>query len=167
MRRLLDKFKYHGLFIKMFIVTVVSIISVSLFTSLVTIQMSERLFMNTFSITNSKIISQIQANFESFNYSIVTASNNVLQNGTIKGFLTNPDMDTLSTVQSQYEASQQMKRIQSNVAAYPVTITISGMNKKSHSTDSYYWPSSLEKLRNSMLTVNTLGDAKAAYLSIG
>lgn len=160
MRRLLDKFKYHGLFIKMFIVTVVSIISVSLLTSVVTIQMSERLFMNTFGITNSKIISQIQANFESFNYSIVTASNNVLQNGTIKEFLTNTDMDALSTVRSHYEASQQMKRIQSNVAAYPVTITISGMNKKSHSTDSYYWPSSLEKLRNSMLTVNTLATPK-------
>ncbi len=142
MRGLLDKFKYHGLFIKMFIVTLVSIISVSLLTSFVTIRMSERLFMNTFSITNSKIISQIQANFESFNYSIVTASNNVLQNGAIKGFLTKPDIDTLSSVQSYYEASQQMKRIQSNVAAYPVTITIMGINKKSHSTDSYYWPNS-------------------------
>lgn len=160
MRVLLDKFKYHGLFIKMFIVTLVSIISVSLLTSVVTIQMSERLFMNTFSITNSKIISQIKANFESFNYSIVTASSNVLQNGAIKGFLTKPDMDTLSSVQSYYEASQQMKRIQSNVAAYPVTITIMGINKKSHSTDSYYWPNSLEKLRNSILTANTLVEPK-------
>lgn len=84
MRVFLDKFKYHGLFIKMFTVTLVSIIAVSLLTSTVMIQMSEKLFMNTFSITNSKIISQIKANFESFNYSIVTASNNVLQNGSIK-----------------------------------------------------------------------------------
>ena len=141
-------------------VTVVSIISVSVLTSLVTIQMSERLFMNTFSITNFKIISQIQANFESFHYSIVTASNNVLQSGTLKGFLTNSDVDTLSTLQSHYEASQQMKRIQSNVAAYPVTIMITGMNQRSHSTDSSYWPSSLNELRNSKLTKNTLEEPK-------
>lgn len=156
MKGILDKFKYHGLFIKMFMVTLVSIITVSLLTSLVTIQMSEKLFMNTFGITNSKIISQIQANFESFNYSVVTASNNVLQNGAIKGFLTNPEMDTLASLKSYYQASQQMDRIQSNVAAYPVTMTITGINRKSHSTDSYYWPNSLEKLRKSLLTVNTL-----------
>ncbi|WP_419872690.1 sensor histidine kinase [Candidatus Pristimantibacillus sp. PTI5] len=156
MKGFLDKFKYHGLFIKMFMVTLVSIITVSLLTSLVTIQMSEKLFMNTFGITNSKIISQIQANFESFNYSVVTASNNVLQNGAIKGFLTNPEMDTLASLKSYYQASQQMDRIQSNVAAYPVTMTITGINRKSHSTDSYYWPNSLEKLRKSLLTVNTL-----------
>ncbi|MEV5025208.1 sensor histidine kinase [Paenibacillus sp. LPE1-1-1.1] len=156
MKGFLDKFKYHGLFIKMFMVTLVSIITVSLLTSLVTIQMSEKLFMNTFGITNSKIISQIQANFESFNYSVVTASNNVLQNGAIKGFLTNPEMDTLASLKSYYQASQQMERIQSNVAAYPVTMTITGINRKSHSTDSYYWPNSLEKLRKSLLTVNTL-----------
>jgi len=156
MRVFLDKFKYHGLFIKMFTVTLVSIIAVSLLTSTVMIQMSEKLFMNTFSITNSKIISQITANFESFNYSIVTASNNVLQNGAIKGFLTKPDKNAISSVSSYYEASLQMKRIQSNVAAYPVTITITGINGKSHSTDSYYWPNSLEKLRSSQLTANTL-----------
>jgi two-component system sensor histidine kinase YesM len=156
MRGFLDKFKYHGLFIKMFIVTLVSIVSVALLTSIVMIQMSERLFMNTFSITNSKIINQIQTNFESFNYSVVTASNNVLQNGAIKGFLTKPEMDSLSSMYSYYSASQQMKRIQSIVAAYPVTMTITGINKKSHSTDSSYWPNSLDRLRNSMLTVNTL-----------
>ncbi|MDQ8737299.1 histidine kinase [Paenibacillus sp. LHD-38] len=156
MKGFLDKFKYQSLFIKMFMVTLVSIITVSLLTTLVTIQMSEKLFMNTFSITNSKIINQIQANFESFNYSVVTASNNVLQNGAIKGFLTNPDMDTLASLKSYYQASQQMERIQSNVAAYPVTMTITGINRKSHSTDSYYWPNSVEKLRKSLLTVNTL-----------
>lgn len=156
MRSFLDKLKFHGLFIKMFIVTLVSIVTVSLLTSIVMIQMSERLFMNTFSITNSKIISQIQANFESFNYSVVTASNNALQNGEIKGFLTKPEMDTLASLQSYYKASQQMKQIHSNVAAYPVSITISGVNKKTHSTDSSYWPSSPELLRNSILTVNTL-----------
>ncbi|CAM4466499.1 two-component system sensor histidine kinase YesM [Paenibacillus endophyticus] len=160
MRGFLDRFKYHGLFIKLFMVTLVSIITVALLTSLVTIQMSEKLFMNTFSITNSKIISQIKANFESFNYSIVTASNNVQQNGTIKGFLTNPDLNSTTSLKSYYQASQQMERIQSNVAAYPVMMTITGVNRKSHSNDSTYWPNSLEKLRNSMLTVNTLVEPK-------
>ncbi|WP_138752071.1 sensor histidine kinase [Paenibacillus sinopodophylli] len=156
MKGFLSKFKYHGLFIKMFMVTLVSIVSVALLTSLVTIQMSERLFMNTFSITNSKIISQIKANFESFNYSVVTATNNVLQNGVIKGFLTSPEMNTIGSLKSYYQANQQMERIQSNVAAYPVTMTITGINNKSYSTDSSYWPNSLYKLQNSELTMNTL-----------
>lgn len=160
MKAFLAKFKYHGLFIKMFTVTFVSIISVSLLTTLVMMQMSERLFMNTFSITNGKIINQVQTNFESFSYSIVTATNNVQQSGTLKSFLTDPDERSVPTLKRYYEANTQIKRIQSGVSAYPVNMTITGINGRSHSSDSTYWPRSIEKLRSSKLTEQALQEPR-------
>ncbi|WP_338555460.1 sensor histidine kinase [Paenibacillus sp. KS-LC4] len=160
MKAFLAKFKYHGLFIKMFTVTLVSIISVSLLTTLVMLQMSQRLFMDTFSITNGKIMNQVQTNFESFSYSIVTATNTVQQSGTLKSFLTDPDERTIPTLRRYYEANTQVKRIQSGVAAYPVTITITGINGRSHSTDGAYWPRSAAKLRSSELTENALKEPR-------
>ena len=71
----------------MFIVTLVSIISVSLLTSLVMMQMSERLFMNTFSITNQKSLTRCNE-FRVIQLFHRDSTNNVLQSGTIKAFLT-------------------------------------------------------------------------------
>ena len=108
MRRFIDRFNAHGLFIKMFIVMVVSIVSVSVLITFSTIRMSERLFMETFSITNSKVIHQIKSSFETFSYSIVTATNSVQQSETVKGFLTQYYPDSLTMSKAYFSMNQQM-----------------------------------------------------------
>ncbi|MFX3635332.1 MAG: sensor histidine kinase [Candidatus Pristimantibacillus sp.] len=160
MTSFLDKFKLNGLFGQMFIVMVVSIIAVAVLTSWVSIRMSEQLFINTFSITNSKVINQIKANFESFNYSVVTASNNMLQSGTIKGFLMKEDSDSVTMTKQVFNISQQMKRIKSNVDAYETSITITGYNGRSYTTDSSYWPIDTNSLRNHEITNRTIAEPK-------
>lgn len=94
MRRYWERFKFHSLFIKIFIVMLISIIAVAIASSWTTVRMSEKLFMNTFSITNSKVISQIKSSFEAFHYSIVTATNNTQLSGTIRSFLSEEDSDS-------------------------------------------------------------------------
>ncbi|MDO7907724.1 sensor histidine kinase [Paenibacillus sp. JX-17] len=135
MHKLIAKFRDQRLFVKMFIVMVVSIITVSLLTSWITVRMSERLFMNTFSITNSKVLSQIKANFDSFNYSMITALNNAQQSGTIKSFLTQGDTDSLGTFKNYYNMEQAMKRVQSNVDANDLSVTMTGINGRAFSGD--------------------------------
>ncbi|MWC27523.1 cache domain-containing sensor histidine kinase [Paenibacillus sp. MMS18-CY102] len=160
MRRLWDRMQYNGLFVKMFIVMVVSLITVTLLTSWITIRMSERLFMDTFSITNSKVINQIKTNFESFNYGIITVSNNVLQSGSVRGFLTKEDKDTITTTRTYYSATQKMKQISSNLDPYEVGITILGVNGNMYTTDNAKWPMSVKQLRAHPITVNMNADPK-------
>lgn len=160
MRRVWDRMQYNGLFVKMFVVMVVSLITVTLLTSWITIRMSERLFMNTFSITNSKIINQIKTNFESFNYGIITVSNNVLQSGSVRGFLTKEDKDTITTTRTYYSATQKMKQISSNLDPYEVGITILGVNGNMYTTDSTKWPMSVKQLRAHPITIQMNADPK-------
>lgn len=160
MRAILERLKYNGLFVKMFVIMVVSIIAVTILTSWVTIRMSEQLFMNTFSITNSKVMTQIKTNFESFNYTIITVANNVLQSGTIKEFLSQGDNGTIATTKTYYNAIQQMKRYQSNLDAFDVGTTITGTNGRSYTTDITVWPIRKELLRTHPITLNTNAEPK-------
>lgn len=134
-RSLAERLKSQSLFIKMFLVTLVSIVAVAVLVMWTTVRMSEKLFMETFSITNSKVISQIKANFEAFHYSIVTAANNTRMSGTIKRFLTEGDSSSLSEMKSYYSMIQQMKKIQTNLDPYGASMKIMGSNGRSYSTN--------------------------------
>jgi two-component system, sensor histidine kinase YesM len=160
MRAIVERLKYNGLFVKMFVIMVVSIIAVTILTSWVTIRMSERLFMNTFSITNSKVIAQIQLNFEAFNYSIITVANNVRQSGSIKSFLSQGDKSSIETAKIYYTAIQQMNQYQANLNTYDVGTIITGVNGRSYTTDVSVWPIRKELLRTHPITLNTNAEPK-------
>lgn len=160
MRKWFDRFKYNGLFVKMFIIMVISIVSVAIIATWTTINTSERVFFQTFSITNSKVINQITSNIEAFNYAIVIASNNVLQSGTIRGFLSEGEGDSLSNFRTYYNMTQQVKRIHSGLDAYEVSIMISGINGRSHATDRAIWPLSDEALRQHAVTLRTMEEPR-------
>lgn len=160
MRRYWERFKFHSLFIKIFIVMLISIIAVAIASSWTTVRMSEKLFMNTFSITNSKVISQIKASFEAFHYSIVTATNNAQLSGTIRSFLSEEDSDSLRMLRTYYNMTTQMKKIQSTLDAYQVGIKIMGKNGRSYSTNTNNLLMSDRELQQHELTRNTLAEPK-------
>lgn len=160
MKKSIGNFKQQGLFFKLFIVMVVSIIAVCLLTSLVTIRMSERLFAETFSITNSKVLNQIKTSFESFNDSIVNAVSHASQTATVKSFLTSGEGDSIATANSYFSMGQQMKQIKSNVDAYEVGVTVTGVNGRSYSSDHAYWPIPINDLAKSPITTNTVAEPK-------
>ncbi|RIX51274.1 sensor histidine kinase [Paenibacillus nanensis] len=163
MRRFFDRFKYNGLFVKMFIVMVVSIASVAVITTWTTINTSERVFLETFSITNSKVVEQIKSNMDAYNYAIVIASNNVLQSGSIRGFLTEGDGNSLSQMRAYYNMSQQIKRIHSGLDAYDVSIIVNGVNGRSFATDRTIWPISDKALRSHPITDRTLSEPRKLH----
>ncbi|MBW4083089.1 sensor histidine kinase [Paenibacillus sp. S150] len=160
MRRYWERYKFHSLFIKIFIVMVISIIAVAISASWTTVRMSEKLFMETFSITNSKVINQIKAGFEAFHYSIVTATNNTQLSGTIKSFLTEEDSDSLRVQRTYYNMTTQMKKIQSTLDTYQVGIKIMGKNGRSYSTNTNNLLMKDDELREHELTRNTLAEPK-------
>ncbi|WNS45898.1 sensor histidine kinase [Paenibacillus sp. MMS20-IR301] len=160
MRSYWERYKFHSLFIKIFIVMLISIVAVAVASSWTTVRMSEKLFMETFSITNSKVINQIKSNFETFHYSIVTATNNTQLSGTIKSFLTEEDSNSLRVLRTYYNMTVQMKKIQSTLDSYQVGIKIMGKNGRSYSTNTNNLLISDEELQKYDLTRSTLAEPK-------
>ncbi|MCR8660245.1 cache domain-containing sensor histidine kinase [Paenibacillus endoradicis] len=160
MKWLKEKFQFKGLFIKMFSVTLISVITVALLTWLVMLQMSEKVFMDTFSITNSKIMTQIQTSLENMNYAVSMTASNANSSGEIKRFLTVNNETTIEALRSHYLVTNEMNRLQSTVATYPITMMITGMNGYRHSTDSAFWPLTYMDMNDDPITIDTLKEPR-------
>lgn len=160
MGRMIEKFNDHGLFIKMFLVMVVSIIAVSVTITYSTIRMSERLFMDTFSITNTKVIHQVKSNFETFSNSVATAANEVQQSGTIKNYLSQGDTTSLEMAKLYYNTHVQMDRAHLNVDDYELSMMVTGVNGRSFSTDRANWVADEQQIAALDLTKNTLEEPR-------
>lgn len=159
MRFIPARFKHNGLFIIMFLITVMMIITVSITITWTTIRMSEQFFFEKFSITNSRVMNQVKTSFESFNYSVVIASNNLQQSGAFKRMLSEEESN-IERMGTYYEMGQLMKRIKTNLDAYEVEINVTGKNGITFATDRSYWPISDQELKKSVITQNTLKEPK-------
>ncbi|MEK3884103.1 sensor histidine kinase [Paenibacillus sp. PL2-23] len=163
MGELFDRFKYNGLFIKMFIIMVVSVIAVSVTSTWTTINTSERVFMQTFSITNAKIITQITNNMDAFSVAVVTAVNNVQQSGSIRAFLSEGDGNSIANSRAYFTMGQQIKAIQSVLDAYETSIIVTGVNGRIYTTDPTIWPIPENTLRNHSITQATLAEPRRVH----
>ncbi|OCA86604.1 MULTISPECIES: sensor histidine kinase [unclassified Bacillus (in: firmicutes)] len=159
MRLIPERFKHHTLFITISLITFTIIILVSVTITWTTIRMSEEFFFEKFSITNAKIINEIKERFESFHYSIVIASNNILQSGTIKTNLTEEQTNAQKMI-SFYTMGEYIKQIQSNIEAYELEIIVKGENGVTLTTNRTHWPISDQELNESILTSNTFKEPK-------
>ncbi|MGO4531326.1 sensor histidine kinase [Paenibacillus sp. 2TAF8] len=152
MKKLKNGLSRLGLFPKLILVMVVSIVLVSVLILWTTIHMSTNLFTETFSITNSKVLSQIKTNFDAFNDSIAAVTNNVAQSGAIRGFLSDGDGNSVTMSRSYYSMRETMKRVQSIIEFYEVGITIAGVNGRSFSTNPSYIQKTAEELKQDQIT---------------
>ncbi|MCG7376996.1 sensor histidine kinase [Paenibacillus sp. ACRSA] len=153
MKKWMNRLSSLGLFPKLFLVMVVSIVLVSVLILWTTIHMSTNLFTDTFSITNSKVLSQIKTNFESFNDAIAAVTNNVAQSGAIRGFLSEGDADSISMAKSFYNMRGMMNRVQTITESYEVGITIVGINGRSYSTNRAHLQMSVDELKQLPITI--------------
>lgn len=136
MKGMMERLKFHGLFIKLFLVMVISIVAITVSVVWINQRMTEQLFLDTFSITNSKIINQIQSNFESFHYSIVLATSQAQQSSTLKTFLTEEDSDqSIKVMNSYYKMTQQMEQIHSTLNSYSAGAAIVGVNGRNYTVN--------------------------------
>lgn len=156
MTNLLKRLNNYGLFFKVFFVMIISIVIVSIAITLSSLRMSEKLFLDTFSITNSKIINQIKEDLESFHFSIVMTSNNIIKNGTINSFFTEQDSHSLDMYKSYYQMHEQMNQIATTLDSYDVGITIIGNNGRHYSTNRNYWSRLISELPEHPITLHSL-----------
>src|SRR5690606_12991241 len=77
----------NSLVLKIFLVLLISILSVTILIVYSSMRMSSQLFMDTFSITNTKVMNQINDRFYTFSNSIISASMATENNGVIKQHL--------------------------------------------------------------------------------
>ncbi|WP_313639961.1 histidine kinase [Paenibacillus sp.] len=153
---IINKIRKQGLFLKLFLVTLISIVTVSLLTLAITIRMSENLFLKTFSITNGKLLNQMKTNLESYNNVVATGATMTAQNGAIRSYLSGGETDAVTLAIKTYQMTESMRAVRSNLSAFDIGIMIVGANGRSYSTDPWYWSATAEELKNHTITKATV-----------
>ncbi|MBM7553885.1 sensor histidine kinase [Thalassobacillus pellis] len=154
MKNFLKIIRHNSLFLKMFLIMLVSIVAVSVLITFSTIRMSHNLFMETFSITNSKVLSQIKQEFESFSYSVVFTTMSVENNGTIKRSLIQDHVTSTDESSSVYTISQQMENIYSD-SPNEANMIVLGENKRLFNMKYAHWPVTAQELLDHRITQYT------------
>ncbi|GAE29972.1 sensor histidine kinase [Halalkalibacter hemicellulosilyticus] len=145
------RFQHRSLFIKLFVITVLLMIIVSTSITWTTIRMSERFFINTFSITNSQILKQVEGSIDTFHYSLVMASNQLIQNNEVKNYLTK-EYSSLDLLNSYYYMDQEIERTKRFFSAHDIGVLIAGKNGQVYTSERSQWPISDQELYASDIT---------------
>ncbi|XJZ26760.1 sensor histidine kinase [Bacillota bacterium Lsc_1132] len=153
------RFKHNGLFIFMFLISVIIIMIVSVAITWATVKMSEKFFIEKFSIMNKKIMIKIQGNFELFDNSVVIASNNLLQSRTVKKTLTE-NRSEAEKMTDYYNVIQKINYTKSLLDLNQMSILIMGKNRTVYAADRSYWPIKDEIIKDSIIVRNTLKQPK-------
>ncbi|MCA1023810.1 sensor histidine kinase [Halobacillus litoralis] len=146
-KRIKDFLQNNRLFMKMFLVTVISIVAVSVLITFSSLRMSNNLFMETFSITNTKVLNKIKQEFETFSYSVAHTTMNVQDNGTIKRLLNKEGLNSIEESQLYYSINEQMERIYSDNLNEANLIVI-GINGRLFNMKYNQWPVTSGELLN-------------------
>ena len=165
MKTLRESLTQNGIFLRMFLITVVSVVAVSVLVTWTTIRMSERFYIETFGFTNAKVMDQVRDSFESFHYSVVLASNSLLQNSTVKRSLTESLTDA-QLMSAYFLLSQQVKRAATSLGAYDVGIGVTGVNGVSYTSNRSYWPMTDEELARHPLLRRTLESPRSLLYGV-
>ncbi|MCK0470444.1 sensor histidine kinase [Halalkalibacter sp. APA_J-10(15)] len=145
------RFQHRSLFIKLFVMTVLLMVIVSTTITWTTIRMSERFFINTFSITNSQILKQVEGSIDTFHYSLVMASNQLIQNNDVKNYLTE-EYTSLDLLNSYYYMDQEIERTKRFFSAHDIGVLIAGKNGQVYTSERSQWPISDQELYASDIT---------------
>ncbi|WP_277678149.1 sensor histidine kinase [Gracilibacillus dipsosauri] len=155
MKKIVHIIQDNNLFIKIFLVMVISIIAVSIFITISSIRMSSNLFMETFSITNTKVLTQIKDRFNTFSYSVVSTSIKVDENGTIKRRLQEETSNDIEKSRSYYQIKTQMERIFAEIDPNEANLIIMSLDNEIFNMNYFNWPVKGTELRNHAITKQT------------
>ncbi|SER68545.1 two-component system, sensor histidine kinase YesM [Gracilibacillus ureilyticus] len=152
MKKMIAIIQANNLFFKIFIIMLISIITVSVSITFSTIRMSSDLYMERFSITNNKVIGQIKEQFDMYSFSVVSTYVRVDENGIIKGLLQGEKDTAVEKSQYFYHMKSNMDRIYAEVDPNEANMIIMSPDHDVFNMNYVSWPVVAEELAHHPIT---------------
>lgn len=156
MNRLIKKFKSLSLFLKLALIMLISSVGVSVITAFSVIDISKKLFINNFSITNNRILNQIQDNSADLNDKIITVMNTVNNSWAFRNYLTDSTNNIIDQSSVIYNMKQHLKPLDAVVDPANIDFLILGVNNKTYIRSSALLIVPEKDIRNDGITSSAL-----------
>lgn len=156
MARIIEKLKSNSLFFKLTLIMVISSISVSVITAFAIINISKKLFINNFSITNTKILKQIQANSSDLNDKVINVINTVNDSWAFRRYLSEYDCNSIEQFNIIYNFKQDLKIKESSLDSENIDFLLIGTNNSTYIGSSALLTTPVEDIKKNKITLNSL-----------
>ena len=156
MNKLLKKLRAQSLFLKLTVTTLFSTISISVITAYLIINLSKQLFIENFSITNNKILRQIQDNSSDLNDNLITVMNTVNNSWAFKKYLSENPTDIIEQTTVLYNLKQHIKPIEAVLDPAKIDFLVVGTNNSTYLRSSALLTASADAIKENRITKNAL-----------
>lgn len=152
MKRVIKKLRSLSLFLKLTVIILISSISVSTITAYSIINLSKKLFINNFSITNTRILRQIQDNSADLNNSLVTVMNTVNNSWAFRKYLSENTVDPIEQTIVLYNLKQHLKPIEAVLDSAKIDFLVVGVNNSTYLRSSALLTAPVTSIRENKIT---------------
>lgn len=141
-----DWFYRNGLFLKVFGVTLTSVLLVTILISVSTLRISTTYFMDTFSLTNERIMNESKRRFDDYTTAVVSTLQSVENSGTIKRVLDRERTTSIADAQSAYDIVTEVRRKYARIQPIGANLIVIGPHEHLYNMNYSYWPVTYEAL---------------------
>lgn len=156
MAKIIKKLKSNSLFFKLTLIMLISSISVSVITAFAIMNISKKLFIDNFSITNTKILKQIQANSSNLNDKLINIMNAVDNSWAFRKYLSEYDINSVELFNIIYNFKQHLKTNETTLDSKSIDFLLIGANNSTYMGSSALLTTSVEKIKENKITKNSL-----------
>lgn len=156
MNKLIKKLKSLSLFFKLTAIILISSVTISVITAFSIMKITKNIFINNFSITNSKILKQIQNNSEDLNNKITTVMNTINNSWAFRDYLSKNTPDILEQTDILYNLKQHIKPIEEVLKPTDIEFLAIGTNNASYIRTTAILTRSKEDIKEDAITKNAL-----------
>ena len=136
----------NGLFLKVFGVTLLSVMLVAILISVSTLRISTTYFMDTFSLTNERIITESKRRFDDFTAAVVSTLQDVENSGTVKRVLAINEASSINHAQNAYDIVTEIRRIYTRIQPEGANLMVLGPYDDLYNMNYSYWPVTYDQL---------------------
>jgi two-component system sensor histidine kinase YesM len=156
MEKIINKFKNNSLFFKLTFIMLISSISISIVTAFTIMNISKKVFINNFSITNTKILNQIGANSADLNAKIISLMNTVNNSWAFRRYLSEYDTSIIDQSNIIYNFKQHLKVDDANLDSKDIDFLLIGSNNSTFIRSSALLTTPVNEIKESPITKNSL-----------
>jgi len=163
MSKIIKKFKNNSLFFKLALIMLISIISVSFIIAFTIMNLSKKIFIDKFSITNTKNLTQIQANSEDLNDKLISIMNTVNSSWAFRRYLSEKNLNQAELSNIIYNFKQHLKVTDSILDSEDIDLILIGKNNSTFIGSTALLTTPIKHIQENDLTKKSLKDPSKLF----
>lgn len=156
MNKIVKKLKSLSLFFKLASIMLISSIAISAITAFSVMSISKKLFINNFSITNTRILRQIQDNCEDLNDKVINVLSIVNNSWAFRRYLSNNTGSLQEQMTIIYNLKQALKPLDGILNSANIDFLALGTNNSTYIRSSAQLTRTIKAIRGDKITINAL-----------